>query len=191
MKRGQLTDAHQQEEDEKDVEHGKQCQGQRRDDLFERPAAASVAENTNTCYILDTCFFKVVLSSDIFERRSAAQNFTSIAGRMRVIRWVSSWKVQFGSPDLTRPKSRMTRRARRMRTMPVGWLVTMSDMTDMATMKASSRLQGFSKKARNQCEKALIESSTVKSSVKKRFSLSRVSCSWVAEPSGLVRSSTY
>ena len=75
--------------------------------------------------------------------------------------------------------------------MPVGWLVTMSDMTDMATMKASSRLQGFSKKARNQCEKALIESSTVKSSVKKRFSLSRVSCSWVAEPSGLVRSSTY
>ena len=71
--------------------------------------------------------------------------------------------------------------------MPVGWLVTMIDIIDMATMKVSSRLQGFSKKARNQWEKALIASSTVKSSVKKRFSLSSISCSWVAEPSGLVR----
>ena len=52
--------------------------------------------------------------------------------------------------DLTRPKSLMTRRARRMRTMPVGWLVTMSDMTDMATMKVSSRLQGFWTKGWNQ-----------------------------------------
>ena len=52
--------------------------------------------------------------------------------------------------DLTRPKRRMTRRARRMRTMPVGWLVTMSDMRDMATMKASNRLQAFWMKGRNQ-----------------------------------------
>ena len=107
-------------------------------------------------------------------------------GRERHIKKDRDWK-QFDSPDLTRPKSRMTRRARRMRTMPVGWLVTMIDIIDMATMKVSSRLQGFSKKARNQWEKALIASSTVKSSVKKRFSLSSISCSWVAEPSGLVR----
>ena len=74
-----------------------------------------------------------------------------------------------------------------MRTMPVGWLVTMSDMTDMPTMKASSMLQGLRIKAWNQCEKALTASSTVKRSVKKRFSRSRVSDSCVGEPSGLVR----
>ena len=48
------TDAHQQEEDEEDVEHGQHRQGQRRDDLFERPAAAGMAENIDTPYILDT-----------------------------------------------------------------------------------------------------------------------------------------
>ena len=89
--------------------------------------------------------------------------------------------------DLTRPKRRMTRRARKMRTMPVGWLVTMSDMTDMATMKVSSRLQAFWMKGWNQWENMLIASSTVKRSVKKRLSLSRMSESSVGEPSGLTR----
>ena len=43
-----------------------------------------------------------------------------------------------GGAHLTRPKMRMTRRARRTRTKPVGSLVTTMERRDMMTMKESS-----------------------------------------------------
>ena len=55
-----------------------------------------------------------------------------------------------GGAHLTRPKMRMTRRARRTRTTPVGWLVTTVERRDVMTMTASSMLQPLVTKARNQ-----------------------------------------
>ena len=52
--------------------------------------------------------------------------------------------------DLTRPKSRMTRRARRIRTMPVGSLVMTVEMRLIVMMKVSSMFHAFLINGRNQ-----------------------------------------
>jgi len=52
--------------------------------------------------------------------------------------------------DRIRPKRRMTRRARRARTMPVGLLVAAAAATLMTTTMVSRMLHGLVTKGRNQ-----------------------------------------
>ncbi len=85
-------------------------------------------------------------------------------GRMAMLR-----AVMIFLSDLTRPKRRMTRRARRTRTTPVDLLVTAVETRLMMTTKASRMLHGLVMKGRNQWQKALTTSSMVKRTVKARL----------------------
>ena len=93
--------------------------------------------------------------------------------------------------DGTRRKSRRMRKARRMRTMPVFWSGTRRGTMDMATTKASTWLHTSVMKGQNQFAKALIASSTVKTTVKSRFKLSTSSAVLVGEPSSCVSKEIY
>mmetsp|Transcript_37886 Transcript_37886/g.100823 ORF Transcript_37886/g.100823 Transcript_37886/m.100823 type:complete len:221 (-) Transcript_37886:414-1076(-) len=103
---------------------------------------------------------------------------TLSTGTMELLR---AWMIFLR--DLTRPKRRMTRRARRMRTMPVGWLVTIRERIDMVTMKTSSQFQGSTMKGLHQWQNMLMASSAVKTSVNMVLSCSRVEPVAVLEPS--------
>jgi hypothetical protein len=83
----------------------------------------------------------------------------------------------------SRPKRRMTRKARMRRRMVMGMSTGPRATSDMRTTKASSRLHGLRRNGCSQCATMLMESSTVKTAVKKRLEASKacpskVSPSW-------------
>jgi ATP-dependent Clp protease ATP-binding subunit ClpA len=83
--------------------------------------------------------------------------------------------------DSRRPKSRTTRRARRMLT---GKSMGPRTTRDMPTMTASKTDQVLARKGRSQLEKRLAISSKVKTTVKPTLRRSRVSLMREGEPSG-------
>jgi hypothetical protein len=89
--------------------------------------------------------------------------------------------------ELSRPKRRETRRARRERMMVMGMTLSRGPRTmrDMPTTRRSKTDQLLEKKSANQWEKRLMQSSTVKMTVKPRLTASSVSFVGVSEPSGL------
>ena len=86
---------------------------------------------------------------------------------------------------------RNTRRARMMRTMPVGSSVRTTEASDIPTTKTSSQHHKSVTKGRNQVEKATITSSTVKMIVKLRLSVLMAVPRAVGEPLRSVRLLTY
>ncbi len=73
--------------------------------------------------------------------------------------------------DFSLPKSRTTRRARNML---MGKLRGPNTMSDIVTMTASNRDQGFETNSWIQCAKRLMRRSTVKTIVNTMFNLSKI-----------------
>mmetsp|Transcript_48387 Transcript_48387/g.101090 ORF Transcript_48387/g.101090 Transcript_48387/m.101090 type:complete len:200 (+) Transcript_48387:2238-2837(+) len=88
--------------------------------------------------------------------------------------------------ELSRPKRRETRRARRERRMVTGITLSRGPRTtrDMPTTRRSKTDQLLEKKLANQWEKRLTQSSAAKTTVKPRLTASSASFVGVSAPSG-------
>ncbi len=87
---------------------------------------------------------------------------------------------------LSRPKRRMTRKARMRRRMVMGMSTGPRATRDMRTTKASRRLHGLRRKGCSQCASMLTDSSAANTTVKKRLEASRACPSAAPPPVGIV-----